>query len=197
MSAPNAELAYRVTFTRIGRNHSVAPLDVSAVDGPNHLAKLIFDYARPHLGSRDVDVVLEEDMRSGWIFVGGFRTAGTFMIEAVPEIDTSTWHACAHRADFASAAEHDRDCLIHSLDADAMALEFLNAVFGPTVDVDSDGAVAVIVDHGPVRPPFNSGWTVYGTGCHCDWLGTGTPEHAPSPLCISLRPDADRDGGAQ
>lgn len=33
----------------------------------------------------------------------------------------------------------------------------------------------------------------YGTGCRCDWLGKGTPEHAPSPLCRSLRPDADRD----
>lgn len=32
----------------------------------------------------------------------------------------------------------------------------------------------------------------YGTGCRCDWLGVGTPEHAPSPLCRSLRPDADR-----
>jgi hypothetical protein len=31
-----------------------------------------------------------------------------------------------------------------------------------------------------------------GTGCRCDWLGEGTPEHAPSPLCRSLRPDADR-----
>jgi hypothetical protein len=35
----------------------------------------------------------------------------------------------------------------------------------------------------------------YGTGCRCDWLGVGTPEHAPSPLCRSLRPDADRDDG--
>jgi hypothetical protein len=33
-----------------------------------------------------------------------------------------------------------------------------------------------------------------GTGCRCDWLGEGTPEHTPSPLCRSLRPDADRDG---
>lgn len=33
----------------------------------------------------------------------------------------------------------------------------------------------------------------YGTGCRCDWLGVGTPEHAPSALCISLRPNADRD----
>lgn len=35
--------------------------------------------------------------------------------------------------------------------------------------------------------------TDLGTGCRCDYLGTGTPQHSPSPLCISLRPDADRD----
>lgn len=33
----------------------------------------------------------------------------------------------------------------------------------------------------------------YGTGCHCDWLGEGTPEHTPSALCRSLRPDAERE----
>lgn len=29
--------------------------------------------------------------------------------------------------------------------------------------------------------------------CRCDWLGEGTPEHEASPMCRSLRPDADRD----
>lgn len=33
----------------------------------------------------------------------------------------------------------------------------------------------------------------YGTGCHCDYLGEGTPEHTPSALCRSLRPDAERE----
>lgn len=33
----------------------------------------------------------------------------------------------------------------------------------------------------------------YGTGCRCDWLGQGTPEHAPSALCIALRPEGPRD----
>lgn len=31
--------------------------------------------------------------------------------------------------------------------------------------------------------------------CRCEWLGVGTPEHVASALCISLRPDADRDPG--
>lgn len=35
--------------------------------------------------------------------------------------------------------------------------------------------------------------TSFGSGCRCDYLGTGTPEHTPSALCRSLRPDADRD----
>lgn len=33
----------------------------------------------------------------------------------------------------------------------------------------------------------------YGKGCRCDWLGEDTPEHTPSALCVSLRPNADRD----
>lgn len=78
---PNSALAYKVSFTRIGRHHDVAPL-VAEADGPNHLSKMIFDYARPKLGSRDITVVLEEDMGSGWIFAG-IRTASTFTIEAV------------------------------------------------------------------------------------------------------------------
>src|ERR1700754_2043874 len=117
MTAPNAELAYRVTFDRIGRNHNVSAL-VAQADGPNHLADQILAHARPHLMSRDISVAFEEDMLSGWIFAG-VRTASTFKIE---------------------------------------------------------------------RPES------YGTGCRCDWLGGGTPEHAPSALCRSLRPDADRDG---
>lgn len=40
-----------------------------------------------------------------------------------------------------------------------------------------------------------AGYTTPGRAhCRCDWLGEGTPEHDASPLCIALRPDADRDG---
>jgi hypothetical protein len=122
---PNAALAYKVSFTRIGRQHDVAPLVVEA-DGPNHLAKLIFDYARPKLGSRDIDVSLEENMGSGWIFAG-VRTAGTFTIEAVEILDPRpdgdrTWRECAHRADYASAAEHERNCPFHLGEVDENGL---------------------------------------------------------------------------
>lgn len=81
MTAPNAELTYRVTFDRIGRNHD-APELVATADGPNHLADLILSHARPFLRSADVSVVFEEDMLSGWIFCG-FQTGSTFMIKRV------------------------------------------------------------------------------------------------------------------
>lgn len=79
MSAPNAALAYRVTFDRIGRNRD-APALVATADGPSHLADLILAHARRFLISSDVSVSFEEDMLSGWIFCG-FRTGGTFTIE--------------------------------------------------------------------------------------------------------------------
>lgn len=38
------------------------------------------------------------------------------------------------------------------------------------------------------------GYTTPGARhCRCDWMGEGTPEHDASPLCIAMRPDADRD----
>jgi hypothetical protein len=78
---PTAELAYRVTFDRIGRNRN-APDLVAEADGPNHLADLILGHARSHLASRDISVTFEDDMLSGWIFAGA-RTGGTFQIERV------------------------------------------------------------------------------------------------------------------
>jgi hypothetical protein len=44
-----------------------------------------------------------------------------------------------------------------------------------------------------IRP---DGRRARGPLCRCDWLGTGTPEHETSALCVSLRPNADRDGEA-
>jgi hypothetical protein len=76
---------YTVTFDRIGRNHYVKPLVTGDIDGPNHLAQVIHDYARPHLGSREVDVHLDLDKQSGMIFVGGFRNAGSFTLAEMPE----------------------------------------------------------------------------------------------------------------
>lgn len=76
---------YTVTFDRIGRNHSVQPLTVE-VDGPAHLADLVYAHARPHLGSREVEVAVDLQAMAGQIFVGDFRNGGTFAIaEAGPD----------------------------------------------------------------------------------------------------------------
>lgn len=81
---------YTCTFDRIGRNHDVAPLVVEA-DNLDDLAEHVYQYARPHLGSRYIDVVVGndgpgEDTGRGHIFCG-FHTGGTFTItsEAVVE----------------------------------------------------------------------------------------------------------------
>lgn len=71
---------YTVAFTRIGRSHDVAPLSVGARDA-DHLAEQIYRYARPHLRSRDVDVLVDLDKMQGWITVG-FNNGGDFAIEA-------------------------------------------------------------------------------------------------------------------
>lgn len=82
MAAPTT---YRVTFDRIGRNHSVPPLDIKRAEpDADYLADAIFSYARKHLGSREVEtyVGLSEDgsQGEGGILVGGFRPAGNFTI---------------------------------------------------------------------------------------------------------------------
>jgi hypothetical protein len=51
------------------------------------------------------------------------------------------------------------------------------------------------VDQALAEEIRGGGYTTPGRAhCRCDWLGEGTPEHDASPLCVSLRPDADRDG---
>jgi hypothetical protein len=71
-------MRYRVTFERIGRNRAVEPLEVN-VDGPNHLAELIHQYARPHLMSRDVEIYVDPDGGAGHILCG-FNNGGTFAV---------------------------------------------------------------------------------------------------------------------
>jgi hypothetical protein len=84
MPKPTAahRIAYRATFTRIGRNHTVPPLVTGPVANGNELADLIYDYARPHLMSRCVDVAVDLDGLQGNIFCG-FQSGGDFTLEAV------------------------------------------------------------------------------------------------------------------
>lgn len=72
---------YTIAFDRVGRNHDVPPLTVTT-DDENELLKSILAHARPHLGSREVEVYANFDERRGFIAVGGFRNAGSFTIEA-------------------------------------------------------------------------------------------------------------------
>lgn len=73
---------YRITFERIGRNHSVAPLDAD-VHGEADLCRAIRAHARPHLRSRDFDVMLDEDSNRGWLDCG-MRNGGDFTIQLQP-----------------------------------------------------------------------------------------------------------------
>lgn len=67
---------YLITFERIGRNRSVSPLNVT-VEGEADLARRIRAHARPHLRSRDFDVMI--DGTAGWIACG-MHVGGEFSI---------------------------------------------------------------------------------------------------------------------
>jgi len=98
MSA-DGRLTFRVEFNRIGRTHDVAPLELAVDDGPagavaDLLAERIYDYARPKVLSRELEVSIfygsdedptpatsaDLDGAVGVLIVGGFRQAGAFTI---------------------------------------------------------------------------------------------------------------------
>jgi hypothetical protein len=73
-------VTYVATFERIGRSRTVAPLTVTVEDGEeagDRFAERVDRYARRHLGSHDVEVLVYED-GGGSIVVGGIRNAGDF-----------------------------------------------------------------------------------------------------------------------
>lgn len=74
---------YTVTFDRIGRNHDVPPAELSADGDGSELADKVYDVARPHLGSREVEVYVNLEEMRGLIVVGGFRPAGSFTIAEI------------------------------------------------------------------------------------------------------------------
>lgn len=65
---------YLIEFERIGRNKSVPPVTVDC-DGEADLCRRIRDIARPHLRSRDFDVMLEY-AEPGETIIGGFIACG-------------------------------------------------------------------------------------------------------------------------
>lgn len=80
---PNAALAYRVTFDRIGRTHLVPPLDVEA-ENSEALAAAIYKYGRRFLGSRYVDIEVDMECGKG-MFICGMRSGGTFAFGPRPD----------------------------------------------------------------------------------------------------------------
>lgn len=83
------QVTYRVAFDRIGRtggrdgSEPPAPLTARVLTA-DHLADRIYDYARPYLRSRDVEVLVDlEEMRGS--ILCGFNTGGRFTIERLGE----------------------------------------------------------------------------------------------------------------
>lgn len=72
---------FRLQFERIGRNHAIGVQEFEARDA-DHLAAQVYDLARRHTVSRDLDVWLNLEEGNGNIFAG-FHNAGTFTIEEV------------------------------------------------------------------------------------------------------------------
>lgn len=71
-------MRYRIEFERIGRNRIIEPLHVLAL-GEADLCRAIRNHARPHLRSRDFDVILDENSNRGWLACG-MHNGGDFAV---------------------------------------------------------------------------------------------------------------------
>lgn len=71
---------YQVEFKRVGRNHHVAPITV-AVEGEADLCRRIRAHVRPHLRSRDFDVMLDLEAGTGWLACG-MHSGGRFTVRS-------------------------------------------------------------------------------------------------------------------
>lgn len=69
----------RISFERIGRNHNVEDLVIPGVEPTEHnadaIAEAVYLHARPHLMSRDVEVVVDVEGLTANIYAG-FHAAG-------------------------------------------------------------------------------------------------------------------------
>jgi len=78
---------YRITFDKIGRSHNVGSIAVASVEDDqvaDRIARQVFDVARGHLLSSDVNVIVELGEAPGTGGQGyisaGFQTVGTFTV---------------------------------------------------------------------------------------------------------------------
>ena len=74
-------VTYTIKFERIGRRYDIADL-VVITDDVDDLSAQIYAYARPYLGSRDIDVILDLENHKGYIFCG-MRTGSQFTVDFV------------------------------------------------------------------------------------------------------------------
>lgn len=73
-------MEYTISFDRIGRNHNPPKLVTVALDH-EELASLIRRHCRPHIASRSLDVAIEKDGKSGFLYCG-FHIAGEFTVSS-------------------------------------------------------------------------------------------------------------------
>lgn len=85
-AAPGAtQTQFRVTYERVGRHGgrsgrpAPAPLECWAI-GPDGLAERIAKDVRPYVASREVEVHVDLEQMTGFIFTG-FNNGGSFTIE--------------------------------------------------------------------------------------------------------------------
>lgn len=75
-------MKYLTTFTRIGRNHYIDPLEVTFGTDPDTVAYQVFQYAKKKLSSHQFEVEVNMDELKGTIEGGRF---GSFTLEAVDD----------------------------------------------------------------------------------------------------------------
>ena len=71
---------FRCVFERIGRTRGITPV-VFESRTADDLARQVYRFARPHLGSRTVEVLVNVDEQRGVILVGAGRPGGSFTVE--------------------------------------------------------------------------------------------------------------------
>jgi hypothetical protein len=76
------QASYLASFDRIGRHHRIAPLAVTGTE--REIEDQILRYARPRLGSQDVDVLVDVQGGHGVVLVGAVRRAGLITLTAAP-----------------------------------------------------------------------------------------------------------------
>lgn len=71
---------YVVTFERIGRRRNLQPATFIGVKSADALARIIYNFSKGYLASREIEVDVDLSEMKGSIYTGG-RPAGNFTIK--------------------------------------------------------------------------------------------------------------------